>query len=73
MCDFGNGGGVVSEWIKVSDRKQAQGYRVLFYDGLDVFTMAFSDFELYWLGRNGSNISVTHWMTLPRPPKNKAP
>lgn len=60
----------MSDWIKVSDRKPAKGHRVLCYDGLSIFTMEIGDFELYWVGRKGSHISVTHWMRLPSPPED---
>ena len=58
------------EWISVKDELPAIGEPVLVFDDASDMMFGFMSSDGYWL-ETGSELpcNVTHWMPLPKPPK----
>ena len=64
----------MAEWISVKDRLPEEGIDVLVYDDdTNMFLIAWYDKTLdKWLSTDiGRLFGVTHWMSLPEPPKGE--
>ena len=62
------------EWINIDEKLPENGLRVLCYNDyihLKDYDSGFHDGEFHWTSnRIGQIEGVTHWMPLPKPPKD---
>lgn len=61
-------------WINVNDQlPKVMDFRVLVYDGREVFQGYLNQLDQWCSVRhdNKYHYNVTHWMSLPEPPKSK--
>lgn len=70
--------GVNMEWISVKDKKPPYCEYVLVTDGKIVYEAKvrgadFLESDRFGFGEDDYDDEITHWMPLPKPPKNESP
>ena len=65
----------VPQWISVKDRLPEEDQEVLMYDGIFILTCLFwksRKLAFQWELSSGIICNPTHWMPLPKPPKEES-
>ena len=67
----------MNDWISVKEQMPKTFHTVLLTDGIDVGAGEYRGTTNlgfpYWSGSLGECVNITHWMPLPKPPKEEQP